>query len=302
MNNVIVSLENFDWRQYIANYKELKLINIDSRKKAYYHWLNIGRNEGKTYIDLNKINKPKLMYNYNNLDIPVKQFAPKKPIIETIDLVETEEIILKSKESLDTVETLKSEQSIELNVAELDLVQSEESLESEQPSDTSETLEPKELNMTELDLEKLEQLESYEKTLENDIEADTFFPRKSLDENLSKDDIDNNITPEDFDWRTYINNYSLEFKKLSLNSRKKAYHHWITIGKIEGKTYEDIKLFDWESYLSNYEDLRNMNICTKEQAWEHWKTVGKKQGRTHKKNIQNKINCYIITNIKGEEV
>ena len=42
--------------------------------------------------------------------------------------------------------------------------------------------------------------------------------------------------------------------------------------------------FDWETYINNYEDLRNAGIDTKEKAYKHWKNHGIKEGRTYLKN------------------
>jgi len=47
-----------------------------------------------------------------------------------------------------------------------------------------------------------------EPKLENNIQLKTFCSRPSIIERKY-------VTLEDFDWRTYINNYSLEFRKLN---------------------------------------------------------------------------------------
>lgn len=58
--------------------------------------------------------------------------------------------------------------------------------------------------------------------------------------------------------------------------------------------------FDWQFYVTNYEDLRKNGINTKEKAYRHWIKFGEKEGRTC---IQNKliklypeINDYVIKN------
>ncbi len=49
----------------------------------------------------------------------------------------------------------------------------------------------------------------------------------------------------------------------------------------------EYNLFDWETYLNNYDDLKKV-FKTKDQAWRHWIKYGKKEGRTAN-NIINKI-------------
>jgi hypothetical protein len=44
-----------------------------------------------------------------------------------------------------------------------------------------------------------------------------------------------------------------------------------------------INEFDWQTYINNYEDLRNAGINTQAKAWVHWTRCGMKEGRTYKK-------------------
>ena len=39
--------------------------------------------------------------------------------------------------------------------------------------------------------------------------------------------------------------------------------------------------FDWETYINNYEDLRNAGINIYESALNHWINHGEKEGRTY---------------------
>jgi len=41
--------DDFDWRQYVENYPDLREAGIDSREKAAKHWIDFGREEGRTY-------------------------------------------------------------------------------------------------------------------------------------------------------------------------------------------------------------------------------------------------------------
>ena len=100
------------------------------------------------------------------------------------------------------------------------------------------------------------------------------------------------ITQDTFNWRMYIGNYK-ELQSLHINSRKKAYDHWINIGRSEGKTDKNISSLNWESYLENYPDLRNAGICTPEGAWNHWKKYGLQEGRTDKSILSFDWNIYL---------
>ena len=100
------------------------------------------------------------------------------------------------------------------------------------------------------------------------------------------------VTQETFNWRMYIGNYK-ELQSLHINSRKKAYDHWITIGRSEAKTDKDITSLNWENYLENYPDLGNAGICTPEGAWNHWKKYGIQEGRTDKSILSFDWNIYL---------
>ena len=39
--------------------------------------------------------------------------------------------------------------------------------------------------------------------------------------------------------------------------------------------------FDWNSYVSHYQDLKNDNIDTKQKAWSHWKNHGENEKRLY---------------------
>jgi hypothetical protein len=91
------------------------------------------------------------------------------------------------------------------------------------------------------------------------------------------------LTFETFNWESYINTYE-DLRKANIDTKEKAWNHWIKWGKKEGRTFDNNYIFDWESYINNYEDLRKANIDTKEKAWNHWIKHGKKEGRTFDNN------------------
>jgi len=101
--------------------------------------------------------------------------------------------------------------------------------------------------------------------------------------------IENNSTTKDniicddenFNWIKYVSYYS-DLKNDNINTKEKAYNHWIKYGKNEGRIYFDnnaeYENFDWKTYVNINTDLQY--IKTKENAWEHWYKHGKQENRT----------------------
>lgn len=147
------------------------------------------------------------------------------------------------------------------------------------------------------------------------------------DINLEKDkDKDNN-----FDWKKYKNFYK-DLK--NIHSKKDALLHWDNYGKKENRFFfttneKDVDFyhdheqtkkeseilsekdddicyidFDWETYINNYEDLKN--IGSKEKAWKHWLQNGKKEKRVlfdiHKKIEDDYIQLKNNELLKGKEI
>jgi hypothetical protein len=90
---------------------------------------------------------------------------------------------------------------------------------------------------------------------------------------------------EQFDFLYYINRYP-DLKQNNINTYNKAFHHWLTHGKKEGricnirfdhlykiKPYNDVlkKYFDWKYYINKY-NINNIN--TEHDALSHWMENG----------------------------
>ena len=118
------------------------------------------------------------------------------------------------------------------------------------------------------------------------------FKIKNVDIYL-KNNNETNISQ--FDWNTYINNYP-DLQRAHINTREKAFTHWIKHGINENRTWKNINPntevnmnndssvfnnFDWETYLNNYPDLQNVQINTKEKAFTHWLSHGQKEERKY---------------------
>jgi hypothetical protein len=69
----MITLDSFDWRFYLSKYKELQSTGINSKKKAYNHWLTIGQFEGKTDKNIIETNITKvfLLTNTDNDNIAI---------------------------------------------------------------------------------------------------------------------------------------------------------------------------------------------------------------------------------------
>ncbi len=104
---------------------------------------------------------------------------------------------------------------------------------------------------------------------------------------------------ENFGWEKYIETYK-DLQKAGINTKEKAYDHWIKYGQFENRKYfksndkkfddfDDFDDFNWEKYIETYEDLQTAKINTKMLAWNHWVDYGKKEGRFFFKNNSSNI-------------
>jgi hypothetical protein len=55
-------MESFDWKTYINNYEDLRNANINTKEKAWKHWINHGKAEGRVYTNI---------YNNQNIKITI---------------------------------------------------------------------------------------------------------------------------------------------------------------------------------------------------------------------------------------
>jgi len=95
-----------------------------------------------------------------------------------------------------------------------------------------------------------------------------------------------------FDWISYYNFYS-DLREIGINTKVKAWNHWLIHGKKDGRIFFDlkeIKNFDWKIYLNNYPDLYKYDLNTPLKAYHHWVTIGKNQEKTSLYYNTSKIN------------
>ena len=113
------------------------------------------------------------------------------------------------------------------------------------------------------------------------------------------------ITKNNFDWVYYITT-NIDLIKNNIVSYDKAWEHWTNYGKYENRSYKCLfnqnityESFDWEFYLENNQDLRNL---TQEGAWQHWIYYGRNENRKIKLYDNEEIMNNITTNINNEEI
>jgi hypothetical protein len=110
---------------------------------------------------------------------------------------------------------------------------------------------------------------------------------------------------DNFDWEFYILLYD-DLKNLNIDSKKKAYFHYIIFGKAENRiinkniNYEykfenniykiNYNYFNWESYISNNIDIININ--NKEDAFLHFIKYGINENRVYDENLCSKMNKF----------
>jgi hypothetical protein len=96
---------------------------------------------------------------------------------------------------------------------------------------------------------------------------------------------------ENFDWVKYTSYYQ-DLKDDQVDTKEKAWSHWIKYGEKEGRHYFNINVttdeysnnaeyinFDWERYSQFYIDLQDKK--NKQVAWEHWNKYGKNENRIY---------------------
>jgi hypothetical protein len=193
----------FDWEEYIKKYKDLGEVGITTKEEAFHHWINYGKQEGRTYktCDL-------------ETDFDWKQY------IKNYDDLKDSGVDTKKKAIYHWVHHGKQEGRTYKTV----------------------DLEP------------------------------------------------------DFDWKQYIKNHD-DLKDSGVNTKKKAIYHWIHHGREEGRNYKnsvttinyddysDLDSFNWEDYISNYDDLKESGLDTEKKALDHWINHGKQEKRSYKKSL-----------------
>ena len=263
-------IDNFDWENYISNNPDLQDSGIDTFDKAWDHWLNYGKSEGRSFFQIRKDNYKLQKYkqnkdlNKNSIFFDWEQYLINYPDlynsgIDTFDKAwdhwnkhgKNEGRLFMSKEK-----NLKKEFDWEQYVENYQDLQ-----------DTG--------------------INSFDKAWDHWIKhgknEGRIFINKEMDE---------------FNWKQYIENYQ-DLQDTGIDSFDKAWDHWIKHGKDEGRIFKSKEMdeFDWKQYIENYQDLQNSGLDTFDKAWDHWIKHGKEEGREftnfYKEEIENEYNNQI---------
>jgi len=261
-NSSTYEILDFDWKQYIENYQDLIDSGINTKEKAWYHWMNHGKNEGRKYDTLNK--NAEKDTNGNVVEKETREYMDedfdwKQYIKNYKDLAKAG--ITRQKEAWyhwTNHGKFEGRTYFTLNTKELDEFHWEEYVS----------------NYNDL---KKNGVNTKEKAWHHWVNHGKFEGRMYFSINTDEED--------QFNWKEYVSNYD-DLSKDGVNTKEMAWYHWINHGKHEGRHYfslntDEYDLFDWKKYVSNYDDLQEDEMNTKELAWHHWIYHGKQEGRTY---------------------
>lgn len=263
-NSSTYEILNFDWKQYIENYQDLRDSGINTKEKAWYHWMNHGKNEGRKYDALNKKAEKdtnaeedivgKETREYMDEDFDWKQYIKNYKDLDKAGITTQKEAWYHWTNH----GKFEGRTYFTLNTKELDEFHWEEYVS----------------NYSDL---KKNGVNTKEKAWHHWLNHGKFEGRTYFSINTDEE--------EQFNWKEYVSHY-VDLSKDGLNTKEKAWYHWINHGKHEGRHYfsldaDEYDLFDWKEYVSNYDDLQEDEMNTKELAWHHWIYHGKQEGRTY---------------------
>lgn len=272
-----------NWKVYVNNYDDLR-DSVKTQNDAWDHWINYGKKEGRKW----KMIETDISEKVKEINLEIENLKQSEDDFEDLnwDNLESDEKIENAEESQDL------EWGNVVIVNEYDEFNWE--IYKNNYSDLS--------HFT-------HKIDAWKHWINNGKEEGRTFAKI---ENCSKSTTsqNTNITKDseydNFDWEKYVNKYD-DLKLIS--SKDSAWSHWINHGKKEMRTYFSIvdlnmkkkedyfnKIphnhwihyensfnknyndFDWETYISNYDDMGEMN--SREDAWEHWIFHGISEGRT----------------------
>jgi hypothetical protein len=245
-------IDNFDWENYISNNPDLNDSGIDTFEKAWDHWINYGKSEGRSFFQIRKDNYKLQKYKQNkNLNTNSIVFDWEQYVKNYPDLY---------KSGIDTFDKAWNHWI-------------------KHGKDEGRLFTSKEKNLKkEFDWEQY--VENYLDLQDSGI--DTFDKAWNHWIKHGKDEgrIFINKEMDEFDWEQYIENYQ-DLQDSGIDTFDKAWNHWIKYGKDEGRIFisKEMDEFDWEQYVENYQDLHNSGIDTFDKAWNHWIKHGKEEGR-----------------------
>lgn len=304
------NINNFDWKKYIDTYIDLKRGDIRTKEKAWEHWINHGRLEGRTYFTLTNTNNI-------NVDNMYEKSLPIETYKTTYNREENDFNRYGKDEYLDNYYDAQDYDAQDYDGEDYDG--------EKYPSTFHQ-------NKNNYDMDPLFDWITYIKS-NNELQKNIINTKEKawlhwITQGKNEGRLYYSLYDERFQWNYYLqNNYDLI--KDGIDTKEKAWHHWINYGKYENRkhmflsdtlntlpetkklmydepprknivpdkkkepiTYEN---FHWENYIHNYEDLLENNVTTKKQAWKHWIQFGKPEGRTTENIDQQEIEQYNLS-------
>ena len=240
----------FDWKKYIATYKDLDYIN--TKEEAWYHWINYGKHENRVINNLEE----NLENNKEYKNFDWKTYVEKYEDLSHIDS--------KNDAWKHWLNHGKSENRVIVN-----LENDEEYANFDWKTYIG-------------NYEDLTHIVSKDEAWKHWINHGKSENRviNSLSSLYILDTNEEFEKFKNFDWKSYISNY---YDLANIDSKEEAWKHWKINGKNENRICENIYLFDdyktfeWKKYIGNYEDLTY--IDSKEEAWKHFILYGFNEGR-----------------------
>lgn len=233
----------FDWVKYLNFYEDLRTSHMRSKDDAYKHWTNHGKKENRQFFKVGETENKPAKEEGESLKEKEKKVKDRQKSKE--DIIKTDNVVanIEDEEEDDNLHDERRKQ--QENIPKW-----------EENFDDTENLD--------LELDELKMQQSTEAWSEKDKDGLQSMSKK-LDNyaDLIKNYDPEAVTYENFDWRSYVQNYK---DLTSIDSKKKAWVHWSTCGKVEKRvtynldikeaiTFIDLKLRAAQNPLKNRDDI-----------------------------------------------
>ena len=233
--------DNFDWKQYIENYNDLKKDGITTKEKAWKHWINYGQKEDRTYlpiiktkhiINIDKSNKQeKNKSNNQETNFDWKQY------IKNYDDLIQDGITTKEKAWNHWIKHGQFEGRTDVTLNDLDFNKNNV-LNANQEVD--------------IDFSWEQYIKNYDDLIKDGITTKEKAWNHWITHGKKEDRTYHSLimNEEKFNWKQYIENYD-DLLNGGIKTKEEAWNHWIKHGQNEGRSYENI----YEEELKEYASL-----------------------------------------------
>jgi hypothetical protein len=234
----------FDWVKYLNFYEDLRSSEMRTKDEAYKHWTNHGKQENRQFFKVEQTNSQ-----------PVKKSKPSDVLTDKDKEKEKEKEKGKEKEKEKKDKLRKGNENVKIQIDDEDDIEEDERHHAEKRRKQEENIPKWEENFDDtenldLELEELKKQNSSEALSEKDLinKEGLQTMSKKLDNyaELIKNYDPEAVTYENFDWRSYVQNYK---DLASLDSKKKAWVHWTSSGKSEKRVTYNLDIKEAISYI-----------------------------------------------------